>query len=90
MCILRLFHFYGNFCNLALLVPVFAAGWTSEGIAVTSGGRLHCQKIFHLYAGARADVNAWKTVIGRCFTDADAAAIKSLALPPVGTGTSFT
>jgi len=52
---------------------------------VTSGGKLKCQKIFHLYAG-RSDVNAWKTVIGRCFTEADAAGIKSLAMPPVGTG----
>ena len=62
-----------------------SAGWKSDGVAVTSGGKLQCQKIFHLYAG-RSDVNAWKAVIGRCFAEADAAGIKSLAMPPVGTG----
>ena len=63
------------------------AGWQSEGVAVTSAGRLPCQKIFHLYA-ARSDVNAWRAVIGRCFTEADRAGVKSLAMPPVGTGMS--
>ena len=62
-----------------------AAGWKSEGVAVTSGGRLQCQKIFHVHAG-KSDLNAWRAVIGRCFAEADAAGIKSLALPPVGTG----
>jgi len=55
---------------------------------VSSGGQLSCQKIYHLYAGggARADVTAWRDVIGRCFTEADRSGIKTLAMPPVGTG----
>ena len=63
------------------------AGWQTDGVAMTTGGRLQCQKIFHLYAGKSPDVNAWKAVIGRCFSEADRAGLKSLALPPVGTGT---
>jgi len=65
------------------------AGWHSEGIAVTGAGRLPCQKIFHLHA-AKSDLNAWSAVIGRCFTEADRIGVKSLALPPVGSGRTLT
>ena len=60
------------------------AGNLTDGMAVTSAGKLPCTKIFHLFA--KPSTKAWKDVIGRCFAEAERLKLTSLAMPPLGTG----
>jgi O-acetyl-ADP-ribose deacetylase (regulator of RNase III) len=64
-------------------------GALTNGMAITSAGRLPCKHVFHLYA--KPQVKAWKELLGRCFDEAEKMRLRSLAMPPVGTGmlTSF-
>jgi len=53
-------------------------------MVITKAGNLACKFIFHL--APKPDKSSWKSALEHCFQEAEKLQMRSLVLPPVGTG----
>jgi O-acetyl-ADP-ribose deacetylase (regulator of RNase III) len=68
--------------RLVCLLLVQSGSWSSNGLAVTSGGNMSCKYIFHI----AADVTGWSDGIKSCLQEAENRKMNSISFPLLGTG----